>query len=568
MDRQWVVLESNPDLVNHLCKELNFTPLFARLLVNRGLHEISDARLFLNGELKDLPSPFLLKDMKKAVTRLVRAIQNRESIYIYGDYDVDGVTATAALLNFFQEIGVPAHFHIPHRLKEGYGLHQKALEEIREYGGRVVITADCGISNVEEAVTASRLGIDLIITDHHIIPPQLPEAHAVLNPLRIDSDYPDTFLSGVGVAFQLLIALRAELRRVGYFQKRQEPLLKNYLDLIAMGTIADLVPLKGVNHILVRDGLKVLSLRRRVGVKALAEVSGITKEKIGTYEVGFQLAPRLNAGGRLAEAKLGVELLTTDDYLKARSLSQQLDSENSKRRLIQEEILYQAVSEVEKSAMMHRKSIVLSSPTWHPGVIGIVASKLVEKYYRPTLLIAEGEQGGKGSGRSIESLHLLEAMRKISNIFETFGGHKAAAGFSIQLGKIAELRDRFEKVVSETLSDLDLIPKVRIDARISLSDVTRDFVDEIEKLAPFGMGNPEPTFVADSFRIARSFLLAGKHLKLLLEEKGGRLEAIGFNMSDYYQDSSKISALVFTPTIHEWNREVSIQLKLKSAKIA
>jgi len=452
-------------------------------------------------------------------------------------------------------------------LKEGYGLHRKALEEIREKGGRVVITADCGISNVEEAVAASQLGIDLIITDHHIVPPKLPEAHAVLNPLRSDSDYPDTFLSGVGVAFQLLIALRFELRNIGYFQKRKEPLLKNYLDLVAMGTIADLVPLKGVNHILVRDGLKILSLRRRAGIKALAEVSGITREKIGTYEVGFQLAPRLNAGGRLAAAELGVKLLMSDDDGEARSVAQQLDSENSKRRFIQEEILYQAVSEVEKSAMTHRKSIVLSSAVWHPGVIGIVASKLVEKYYRPTLLIAEGEKEGKGSGRSIESLHLLEALRSVSDLFETFGGHKAAAGFSIQIGKITELKDRFEKVVSETLSQENLIPKIRIDARINLFEITKTVVDDMEKLAPFGMGNPEPTFVADSFRVARSHLLGQKHLKLLLEEKGGRLEAIGFNMPEYYQDSSKIRAIVFTPTINQWKNEISVQLKLKGVEL-
>lgn len=564
MKKRWVVLEPNPDLVDRLCKELNLSLVVSRLLVNRGIDDVSEARLFLNGELKDLPSPYLLKDMKKAVVRLVRAIQNRESIYVYGDYDVDGQTATASLLNFFEETGIRANFHIPHRLKEGYGLHRKALEEIREKGGNVVITADCGISNVEEAYAASQLGIDLIITDHHIVPPKLPEAHAVLNPLRSDSDYPDTCLSGVGVVFQLLIALRAELRNIGYFQERKEPLLKNYLDLVALGTIADLVPLSGVNHILVREGLKALSLRRRVGIKSLAEVAGITKESIGTYEVGFQLAPRLNAGGRLSTAELGVRLLTSHDYSKTLSWARELDSENSKRRFIQEEILYQAVSQVEESRMMHQKTIVLSSPSWHPGVIGIVASKLVEKYYRPTFLIAEGEETGKGSGRSIEALHLLDAMRKISDLFQTFGGHKAAAGFSIQIGKIQELKNRFEEVVSELLSEEDLMPKVRIDAKIGLNEVTKDLIEEIEKLSPFGMGNREPVFLNDSFKVARSSLISRKHLKLFIEEKSDRLEAIGFNMPEYYQDSSKIQAILFTPTIHQWNHESTIQLRLKA----
>ena len=564
MKKEWVILKPDPKRVSFLSQSLAISPVLATLLVNRGVDELHEARKFLLGDLKDLPSPFLMKDMKKAVDRIIRAIETQESIYIYGDYDVDGVTATSNFLNFFKELGVTVGFHIPHRLREGYGLHTEALKEIHKKGGTVVITADCGISNVKEALAASELGIDLIITDHHIVPPELPDAHAVLNPLRHDSDFPDLYLAGVGVAFNLMIALRQSLREKGYFNTRKEPNLRNYLDLVALGTVADMVPLKGSNHILVKEGLKILSTQRRAGVKALIEVSNIQKETLGAYEIAFQLAPRLNAGGRLSTAEIGVKLLTTQDSLTALELAQKLDSENSQRRFLQEETLGQALQMIEKNKLENTKSFVLSSPLWHPGVIGIVASKLIEKYYRPTCLIAEQEGVGKGSCRSIEGFHLLDALKECSEYFSTFGGHKAAAGFSIPLQNISLFRDHFEKVVSQKLTDSDFIPKIKVDMEITLKDIQGGLLEEIEKCAPFGMACPEPLFISHDFKVQRAQVVGQKHLKLYLEGADRYHEAIGFHMSDLLQDAAKIKGIVYSPSWNEWQGKQSIQLKLKN----
>ena len=563
MKKEWVIYKPNPELISFFCRGLKISKILATLLVNRGIQELSDASQFLSGDLSDLPSPFLMKDMKKAVDRLIHAIHHHESIFIYGDYDVDGVTATSNLINFFRELGVRANYHIPHRIKEGYGLHVEALKHIKAQGGQVVITADCGISNVKEALAASELGIDLIISDHHIIPPKLPDAHAVLNPLREDSDFPDLTLSGVGVAFNLMMALRSTLRDQGYFENKKEPNLRNYLDLVALGTIADMVPLRASNHLLVKEGLKVLSQKKRAGIKALLEVSAISKETVGTYEVAFQLAPRLNAGGRLSSAELGVKLLTTSDYIEALEYAQKLDSENKERRFLQEETLNQAISIIEKNHFQERKSIVLSSPTWHAGVIGIVATKLIEKYYRPTCLIAEKDGLGKGSCRSIEKLHLVEALKACGDVFETVGGHKAAAGFSIQTKKISELRDQFEAVVSRTLKKEDFIPKVFIDMELNFNDIGQPLLDDIEKLSPFGMGNPEPLFMAQSFKVQRSNIVGQKHLKLYLEGEQQVYEAIGFGMSQYQADAFKMKSILFGVTLNEWQGNRSLQLKLK-----
>ncbi|MBI3018397.1 MAG: single-stranded-DNA-specific exonuclease RecJ [Deltaproteobacteria bacterium] len=564
MKKEWVILKPDPKRISFLSQSLAISPFLATLLVNRGIDELHEAHKFLFGELKDLPSPFLMKDMKKAVDRIIRAIEAQESITIYGDYDVDGVTATANFIQFFKELGVTVGFHIPYRLREGYGLHTEALRKIQKKGGKVVITADCGISNVKEALAASELGIDLIITDHHIVPPELPEAHAVLNPLRKDSDFPDLYLAGVGVAFNLMIALRQSLRERGYFETRKEPNLRHYLDLVALGTIADMVPLKGSNHILVKEGLKILSSQRRVGMKALIEVSNIQKETIGTYEVAFQLAPRLNAGGRLSTAEIGVQLLTTQDSLTALELAQKLDSKNSQRRFLQEETLGQALQMIEKDQLENAKSFVLSSPLWHPGIIGIVASKLVEKYYRPTCLIAEQEGVGKGSCRSIEGLHLLEALRECSSYFSNFGGHKAAAGFSISLKNISLFRDHFEKVVSQKLTDSDFISKMKVDMELPLKDIHEELLKDIEKCAPFGMSCPEPLLISRDFKVQRAQVVGQKHLKLYLEGEDRYHEAIGFHMSDLFQDASKMKGIVYSPSWNEWQGQQSIQLKLKT----
>ncbi|MBI4040639.1 MAG: single-stranded-DNA-specific exonuclease RecJ [Deltaproteobacteria bacterium] len=564
MKHRWLLKAPDPDNVESMSRSLGVSKPIATILINRDLEEIEKAHLFLKGSLKDLPSPFLMKDMKKAVDRIVLAMERKESIFVYGDYDVDGTTATALLLTFFKELGILVQFHIPHRLREGYGLHAKALEEIRAQGGRVVITADCGISNVAEAQVASQLGVDLIVTDHHIIPPALPDAHAVLNPLRADSDFPDLHLSGVGVVFFLVMALRQTLRETNYFSQRKEPNLRNYLDFVALGTIADLVPLKGVNHILVKEGLSVLSTQKRIAVNALCEVSGISDKKIGTYEVGFQLAPRLNAAGRLQTATLAVKLLTSDDYHEALAVARVLNEENQKRRFLQDEIFHQAVTMVEEKKLhLSGKSLVLSSPHWHPGVIGIVASKLVEKYYLPTCLISEQETMGKGSCRSISALHLYQALKACADQFETFGGHKAAAGFAIPLNRIDSFRRCFDEVVRKMVSPDDFTPVTWVDLRVTLAQVDRELIEDLALLEPFGMGNPEPVFLCEGFKVARHHIVAEKHLKLWLQDSGQQQEAIGFQLSHHAGEVHKMKSVLFSPRVNEWNGTARIQLRVK-----
>lgn len=570
--RAWILETPNPEHVSFLSQKLNISSILATLLVNRGLVELDQAKFFLLGSFNDLPSPFLMKDMNKAVNRVISAIQNKESIFIYSDYDVDGVTAASSLICFFRELGIEVNYHIPHRLKDGYGLHETALREIKQRGGKVVITADCGISNIKEALVAESLGLDLIITDHHIIPPALPEAHAVLNPLRKESDFPDLTISGVGVVFYFMMALRSSLRNSGFFEKRKEPNLKNYLDFVALGTIADMVPLKGSNHVLVKEGLKILSQRKRPGIKALIQVSGLEKkDSIGTYEVGFQLAPRLNAGGRLAHAELSVKLLISTDFIEALEFAQKLNLENNQRRFLQEETLEQATQMIEKNKYHENKSIVLSSPHWHPGVIGIVASKLVEKYYRPTCLIAENEGKGKGSGRSIEALHLVDTLRNCQSsqthgLFENFGGHKAAAGFSIRVENIELFRKQFEGIVSKSLNEEHFIQKIKVDLKLNMNEIHRKLWEELENLSPFGMGNPEPLFMTEShsFKINHSYIVGQKHLKFFLEAEEGEFQAIGFNMSNHFPEVSKIKSLCYSLGLNEWQGQTSLQLKIKN----
>ena len=566
MQKKWVLKTPDSKAISDLKKHLHISDLLATLLVNRDITDFKEASLFLSGTLKDLPSPFLMKDMEKACKRILKAIDKNESIFIYGDYDVDGVTATSNLLNFFKEIGVRAQYHIPHRLKEGYGLHVGALKEIKEKGGDLVITADCGISNVKEAIAASALGVDLIITDHHIIPPELPDAHAVLNPLRPGSEFPDLYLAGVGVAFFLMVGLRSMLRERGFF-KNHEPHLGSYLDLVALGTIADMVPLRGANHILVKEGLKILSKKQRVGVRALCDVSGISNTEIGPYEVGFQLAPRLNAGGRISSATFGVELLTTDDSLKALEVAQKLNSENNQRRFLQTQTLEQAVAKIEKEKLYQKKSLVLSSAHWHPGVIGIVASKLVEKYHLPTCLISEQEEVGKGSGRSISALNLHEALQKCKSHFLNFGGHKAAAGFSIEKGKIEAFQNAFNEVVQSMLSPEDWIQKIQVDMKLSLGQVNEALLQELSFLHPFGMGNREPLFWVEDFKVTHSKVVGEKHLKLLVQNDEARFDAIGFYLSEHHPDAHKFRSLLFQPMRNTWQGKSSIQLKLKDISL-
>jgi single-stranded-DNA-specific exonuclease len=549
------------------------SPLLATLLINRGIDTPEKAATFLSPSLREgLRSPLLFPDMARATERLLRARAQDERVCVYGDYDVDGVTGSSQLLLFLRELGMSPDLYIPHRTREGYGLNADAIRQIANRGTKVMVTADCGATAHAEVGLAQSLGIDVIICDHHHVPEQRPPAYAVLNPMEKECAFSFTGLSGAGVVFYLLMGLRMRLREQG---QAQVPDLRRYLDLVTLGTVADLVPLVEENRVLVTHGLREIQRSQRPGIQALKEVSG--DAEVSSSYIGFRLGPRINAGGRLAEAQKAVELLTTTDKERARALALDLDHENRARQGIEEKILNQAVAMVESwPDLPERRSIVLASAEWHPGVIGIVASRLVERFHRPTFLIALDETKGKGSGRSPKVFHLYEGLKACADLLEGYGGHRQAAGLSIKTERVSALASRFEEVARSRLSVDDLIPETEVDAEVDLSLLDAQTMAEVRRLEPYGQGNPEPVFVARetevvALRIVGGNPLLGKpgHLKLVLRSsRGGRpVDAIGFGMAYLpVTQRSKIDVL-YTPEINVWNGAASLQLRIRDLKV-
>lgn len=569
MEKRWKKLPSEPELQRKLTEELKLSPLLAQLLINREISDPQQADRFLNSTLSDLHSPFLMKDMDRAVDRIISAIKNREMLCIYGDYDVDGITATALLKVFFSEIGAQLITYFPHRLKEGRGLNPEALDRISHRGAKLLITVDCGISDNEPVAYAHRLGIDTIITDHHEVPEDLPPARAILNPRQKDCKFPYKTLAGVGVAFNLVIALRARLREEGFFRDREAPNLKQYLDLVALGTVADIVPLTDENRIFVKYGLEQLTAGRRLGIRALKEVSGCAFGSIDTVAVGFRLAPRINAAGRLDQADEGLKLMTTNNEEEANAIARKLNEENYQRQQIEENILKEACSLVEADVRLKKgASLVLTSPDWHQGVIGIAASRLTNEYFKPTILIAVKEGVGKGSARSIPGFNIYQGLKSCHDLLKTYGGHRWAAGLTILEERIDEFRDRFELLVTESLSEEDLVPQLDIDAFISLPKITENLIEELNLLEPFGAGNPEPIFAATGLKLIDSWIVGNNHLKLKIREKKKIYSAIGFRMADRHPLPSSTIDLAFIPQFNEWEGVRSVQLKVKDLRKA
>ncbi len=560
MKKNWELEKQNPRLVEKLSKSQGIHRLTAQVLINRGITNEVEADQFLNSSLFDLPSPYLLKDMDKAVGRIRQALEQTERIAIYGDYDVDGITSTAILYLFLKNIGADVIYYNPDRLKEGYGVNIGAVQKLKNEGVSLIISGDCGITARNEVIEAKKLGIDFIITDHHEPPAILPEAAAVLNPHQNGCIYPGKEIAGVGVVFNLLIALRRSLRDSGFFE-HGEPNLGEYLDLVALGTVADCASLKNVNRIFVKEGVKRLSNAKRLGIIALKEVSG-TKMKVDTYDIGFKLGPRVNASGRLNSASLAVELFISNDISKARELASILNSENTKRQTIEGNIIRDIITQIKTSpGVLKMNSLVLASPQWHQGVIGIVASKLVEMYQKPTVVISIQEDGiGKGSARSVEGVNIYDALHKCGELLEQFGGHELAAGINIRVENINEFKGRFEKAVNDAL--IDYASKLRIDGELDLPDLTDSFVNELGLLSPFGVGNPEPVFIAKSVGVSSQRLLKDRYLSLKLNDNNRIYDAIWFDPKERIPVPDKID-VVFTPEFNEWNGKKSIQLRVK-----
>ncbi|MEW6146013.1 MAG: single-stranded-DNA-specific exonuclease RecJ [Thermodesulfobacteriota bacterium] len=559
MKKNWTIKKENPKLRDRISKNLRISPLTAQILINRGIGSEAEANLFLNSTLFDLPSPYLMKGMDKAVERIKRAIENREKIAIYGDYDVDGVTSTALFYTFLKSLGADVIFYNPDRIKEGYGVNIEAVKKLAGGGVTLLISGDCGITAVKEVEEAKRLGADFIVTDHHKPPEELPDAVAILNPQLSDCKYPGKNIAGVGVMFNLAVALRRALREDGFF-RQGEPNLADYLDLVALGTVADCAPLMDVNRIFVKEGIKRMENPKRTGVLALKEASSITGA-VNTYDLGFKLGPRVNASGRLSTAGKAVELFISDDIGSAREIAKALSRENSERQNMEAEIFAEAVSQIESDpGILNANSIVLASTGWHPGIIGIVASRIVEKYDKPAILIAiDGKGLGKGSGRSVEGVNIYSAISECRELFEQFGGHELAAGLSIRAEKIDEFRAMFENAIAG--SGHAYKPGLDIDCEVEFPELTDELLTEFGMLEPYGIGNPEPVLVARSVEVLSQRTFKDKHLGLRVKQGTKSFEAIWFNSGEVPELPGRID-LAFTPEFNKWNGRRDIRLRV------
>ncbi len=556
MKRIWKVSPGDANLSNHLSGELNISPFTAQLLINRGVRKKEEGESFLGGKLSSLSDPFLMKDMGPAVERIRQAEKKRGKILIYGDYDADGLTATALLYRTLQARGNRVSYYIPSRLGEGYGLHKGALKWAKEEEVDLIITVDCGINSFEEVNYARQLGLDIIITDHHNPFNRLPPT-LVINPKRPDCSYPDKNLAGVGVAFKLAQAL----------EEGKEDTFEN-LDLVALGTIADVVPLRGENRIMVRYGLKKLNNPQKAGLRALAHTARIGKREINANDVAFRLAPRINASGRLGEAGTALELLLTDLEEEAEELASILEKKNRERQKIGNSILGEIEEMMEKEFDPEQNPvIVLASPKWHSGVIGVAASRLADTYYRPAVLIALDKGRGRGSARSIEEFHIFRALTKCDDLLISYGGHRQAAGFHIEEEKIGQFREEVNRIAREELLEENLIPKLEIEGEIGLEEITLDLIGELESLAPYGKGNPQPLLASRDLKL-RGFpqVRGNNHLKIYVEGNGVVREVMGYRMAGLKKElDSGVESLdlAFHVTVNEWQGERNPQLLLR-----
>lgn len=574
LHKTWRVSEPSLDLVNPLVKELKISPLVAGLLVNRKVNTADDARYYLDADLTKLHDPFLMTGMRKAVDRVVQSIEAKEKITVFCDYDVDGVSSAAFLIHFFRDLGVKIDYYLPERMAEGYGLNADAVRKIRATGSALMITADCGITGNSEVEIANAIGLDVIVTDHHQVGQDgLPDCVAVLNPHQPDCGYPYRFLSGVGIVFKLATAVRSALHHQTGWEKSRLPNLKRHLDLFTLGTIADVAPLTGENHILCSHGLKVMAESAKPGLVALKSVAKVDG-KINAQTIGFGLGPRLNAAGRMGKADAGLHLLTSTSLEEAMAMAMGIEEINTERKetqkLTQEEAEYLVDREVD---LENDRVIVLASDNFHAGVIGIVASRIVEKYFRPTVLIALDNGVGKGSGRSIPKFNLFKAFTECSEHFIQFGGHAYAAGLSIEENKVEGFRKAINEVGKKFLKEDDLIPELKVDACLDIKDINRGLFNQIHRLEPFGAENPVPVFIAGGVRI-QNFRTMGKeenHVRFRAVQGSSRIDAIGFGMAEAFaaiDPTADVVDIAFEIHINTWNGQDKVELRLLDIRLS
>lgn len=564
MIKKWLTYNKDYSMLEEMKEELKISEILARILINRDINTLEDAETFLNPDIDELEDPFLLKGMDAAIERVYNAIKTGEKICIYGDYDVDGITSLSILYLTLKKLGANVIYYIPKRLEEGYGLNIDAIEKIIQQDVDLIITVDCGIRSVEEVKFINDSNKEIIITDHHECDEEIPEAYSVINPHQIDCYYSFKDFAGAGVAFKFVCALAQKFNRYD--------LPEDIIDLAALGTVADVVPLLGENRIIVKNGLEKIRNNPNLGIKALAKVSGIEFNAVDTYHISFMLAPRLNAAGRISDPILGVKLLIAEDEEEALKIAEELNKANSQRQSIENHILNSAIQIIDKTIDKENDRIIVAvGNNWHIGVIGIVASKLTEKYGLPVVLISLEGGVGRGSARSIPGFDLYEAMNKCSFLFEKFGGHQMAAGLTIKEDNIEKLKYMLNEIAWEMTANKQFVPEIFIDYKIDNISMISQLIEELELLQPYGEGNPVPIFVFRGLTIEEIKLLGNnKHLSLKLYDGNDTIRGIGFNIGfiiNYIAVNEKID-IICSVEKNLWNGTEFIQLNIKDIKKA
>ncbi len=559
MNKKWEFYNQNQEKVKELVENFNISELLATVLVNRNITENKDVELFLNPTRNDFHDSYLMPDMKKAVDRIIKAINNNEKTIIYGDYDVDGITSITVLAKFLKERGLDVGYYIPNRLDEGYGLNKEAIKKIAEDGYKLIITVDCGISGTEEIDYAYNLGMEVIITDHHEPLKKLPKALAIIDCKRKDNKYPFNSLAGVGVAFKLIQAISKEL-------KLDEKEYLKYLDIVCIGTISDIVPLVDENRVIAKLGLKLIEKTRCPGIVALLNASGY--KEVNSNTISFGIAPRINACGRMGYERDALDLFLTENIVQANRITEMLNEYNRKRQEIEKRIFEEALLKINKENLDKSNVIVLGGENWHHGVIGIVASKITELFYKPTILICFDGDEGKGSGRSIPGFDLHGALCSLNKYLEKYGGHEMAVGLSLNKSNFEDFKNNLEEVAKESHTE-NLVPVIKIDKEINIKEITTENVKSLKLLEPFGESNKTPIFIYKNLRIDSIRALSeGKHLKLTLRDGNTIINAIGFNMGNYAEEyliGDKID-VIGVLEINTFNDVESVQINLKDIR--
>ena len=559
MNKKWEFYDSDNAKIKEISQKFNISELLATVLVNRNIKTDEEIKLFLNPTRNDFHDPYLMPDMKIAVDRIIRAIDEKEKTMIYGDYDVDGITSITVLSKFLNQCGLNVGYYIPNRLNEGYGLNKKAIKTIADEGYKLIITVDCGISSTEEIDYAYSLGMEVIITDHHEPLDILPNALAIIDCKRKDNKYPFNSLAGVGVSFKLIQAIGQRLNLP------EKEYLK-YLDIVCIGTISDIVPLVDENRVIAKLGLMLIKQTKTPGVKALLKATSY--KEVNSTTVSFGIAPRINACGRMGHEKDALELFLTENIVEAEQITEKLNEYNKQRQNIEKRIFEEAIAKIEKNEENKKNMIILGSENWHHGVIGIVSSKITELYYKPSILICFENDNGKGSGRSIPGFDLHEALCLASDYLEKYGGHEMAVGLSLKKKDFKAFKEKLESI-AENLHTDELTPIIKIDKEITLNDIKIENVKELNLLEPFGESNKTPIFIYRNLKIDSIRALSeGKHLKLTLKDENKIINAIGFNMGKYSEEyliGDKID-VIGVLEINTFNGIESVQINMKDIR--